>query len=421
MRKWQRLAWLPLLVMSLLVADAAHAATYKLCIKWDITMNDSGFTITSGSGQTITEDYYPWVSHEVVARNVRVRITKGSLDTTIDSGSDGCFSFSTSVSPPFTLRAFAYAKDSGNNVTRVIDSNGNTRSFVKTINPPANVWTEVHFGNFTSPWATLAAVSAYSAYRYTWGAKNKEMRVTECNTDFCNSSLVNTSLLDDGIGTIQIYDGSDTDTDRRYAKFMIAHELGHAWMRLYTGGLLEPFRNSTGLTDNTRNASACSHGSSYAMTSLEWNVIGAKEAIAHIYSADIWNHHGSNQGHFRWFDQSYDLEYNSPHLSGGYMENNCSPSSTTGKSINLDWLRFYWDWHTPFAGGNNAPMHEIRDAWYFALLADVLSNTFPGLNMKLSASNYYRRITDAMEVVRDKQAYENDYKFFDGWNGIDTN
>jgi hypothetical protein len=401
-----------------LPAEEAWSATYKLCMKWDITMNDSTFSITSGSGATVSEDYYPWVSHTVVARNVRVRITKGSLDTTIDTGSDGCFSFDTSVSPPFTIRAFAYAKDSGNNVTRVVDSQGSTRSFVKTISPPANQWTDVHFGSFTSPWATLAAVSAYSAYRHRWGATNKEMRVTECSTDFCNSSLVNTNLLPQGIGTIRIYNGSDTNTDRRYAKFMIAHELGHAWMRLYTGGLLEPWRSSTGLVDNT---SSCSDGSSYGMLSLEWNVIGAKEAIAHVYSADIWNHHGSNEGIFRWFSTTYDLEFNNPANSGGYIENNCGPSSSFGKSVNIDWLRFFWDWHTPYTASSKPPLSQIRDAWHLMLVLDVVSKVVPPLTFDLFAWNYYQRFTQAMSITVDKSSWESLYLIFDGWNGVDTN
>lgn len=399
------------------VGAEAGFATYLVCMMWDITMNDSAFTApTSG----VSEDYYPWTSHTVVARNVRVQVSGLAFNTTIDTGEDGCFAFFAPVAPPvFTIRAFAYAVDSGNNVTRVIDTVGNTRSFVKVVVLPAGFWTVVTFGNFTSPWATLAAVSAYSAYRHRWGAVGNEMRVTECFTSSCTSSLVNLSQLANGIGTIQMYDGSAGGTDWRYSKFMISHELGHAWLRLYTGGLVEPFTSLTGLVDPS---SSCSDGTGYKMDSLEWNVIGAKETVANIYSADIWNHHGSNTGVFRELGKSYDLEFNSPPINGGFIENNCSPANTFGKSVNLDWLRFYWDWHTPYGGGSKPPLQEIRDAWHLALLLDALATGNPGFaQFKLWPWNYYERMTSAMNITVDPQAWKDDWVFWAGFNGVDTN
>jgi len=90
-------------------------------------------------------------------------------------------------------------------------------------------------------------------------------------------------------------------------------------------------------------------GPSYQIDSKEWTSINFREGFAHFIAARVWNEATEN-GKFRWFGVTYDLEkWDSGNTPGGRTRNVCCTSamscasSLAGASTNQDWLLAFWD------------------------------------------------------------------------------
>ena len=73
----------------------------------------------------------------------------------------------------------------------------------------------------------------------------------------------------------------------------------------------------------------------------EFDMIGAREGFAHLIATLTFNTTTHNDGFVRWFNTTYDAEFNDPHLPGGRIRNNCFDANH-GVATNIDSLRNYW-------------------------------------------------------------------------------
>jgi hypothetical protein len=391
------------------------AGLYTLCIKWEIQLTDHGVSVDTGDGMTITEDYWsgPDANKVVTARGVRVRVTKGGFDETFDAHPrTGCFSFGHSDGGPFDVRVYAFSTDENGNHTRVRDAMDKTFSFVEVVDPPISQNTNVQVGGYTAR-ATLAAIAAYASYRANFGTSGKTIEVEESTT--CgkeggaeSSAHYDFSELDDGIAHIRIHTPIDPDCsagDHRKRKFLVTHEMGHAWMLLHT----EQSEPDTPSDLEDAQEAVCGTGPGYSAESLEWSSIGAREGMGHFYGTEVFNSHESPTAIFTWFGKGFDVEYNSPNLTGGRLFNNCTTPERCGKATNIDWLRFWWDWHTPFEPGehpNNATMRGVYDN---AITVGSLNKT-----------TYYEKFRASMAATVLVPLYREQWDSYADWNGIVT-
>src|SRR5690606_5725625 len=105
----------------------------------------------------------------------------------------------------------------------------------------------ISVGDFSAE-ATLAAVSGFAMYRTTFGVTDKVMRIRNVNTcgadvagnpnpdGGANSSAhFDDSGLATGTAYVRMHDGTRvgcSGSDHRRFKFLITHEIGHAWQLL---------------------------------------------------------------------------------------------------------------------------------------------------------------------------------------------
>jgi hypothetical protein len=413
----------------------------RVCIRWEIGLTDKGKKLQTGGGTWITEDWWsgystggtgsvaalPSPNLTVVARGVRVRLVQAGFDETFDaSPSTGCFTFTGSPGGDMTMTVYAYSTDADGNVVRIVDADEDTYSFVEAIEaPPLGMQRTWTVGDYSAR-ATMAAVAAFATYRFHYALAGKEMRIREsatCGTAGANNSSAHfdASGLDDGIARVRIHDGSGTASDgsgacdasdHRRWKFLIGHEMGHAWLLLAIGRTtFEP----NAVTTLQEPCSTCSSGSGYSIDSIEWNALSAREGAAHFYATEVWNSHDVGTAVFTWFGSPFDVEYNDPHAAGGRVGNTCDPPQPCGKATNLDWLRFWWDWHTPFVAGSKPNGARIRDVYVRAV------NDHFDADLALTRENYDFRLRAAMEAVGTPAAQRADWDSFAAWNGVASN
>ncbi|MFT3775911.1 MAG: hypothetical protein QM820_61995 [Minicystis sp.] len=369
------------------------ANVYALCIKWDIRLTDSGKQVVTTGGDTITEDYWndPGGAHVVTARGVRVRLTKGSFNQVFDTDpTTGCFTFTHPGGGPFDLRVYAYGTDANGNVTRVRDTQNKTFSFLeKGIVPVLGTPLTVTVGSQT-PRATLAAIAQFSAYRTSFGLTNKQIDIEEVNT--CGTPNGNNSSahynfgdLDDGLAHVRIHDGTGATcsaSDHRRQKFVVSHELGHAWMLLHTE-TKEPAVDTT-LADPQETACTTNTTSlGYTPNSLEWSGVGAREGMGHFYATLVWNSPSTDEAVFSFFGSPANMEVAGP--CGGSLQNVCNTPNKAGKSVNMDWARFYWHWFAPLAS-DSPSLSTMRNVYGKAITDGGLTK-----------DNYYDKLREALE------------------------
>jgi hypothetical protein len=415
--------------------DPAPADGYRLCVRWEVQVTEQGRKVDLGNGTVITEDYwhgYPKPAGNgflaggvpsntgkmvVTARGPRVLVKKdGWSHTATAHPATGCFSFTAPVEGPFTLFVFGEHHDVHGNTTIVRNRDGMQLAWSKTIDPPKGKTRLVAVGNYDSN-ATLAAISGFAMYRSAMGVTGKTIDLRPVNT--CASKGGNNSSahhrfdgLEDGIAYVRLSDGTGvgssdgepcTTSDHRRAKFIVTHEMGHAWMLLRTKSA-EP---NVDLNLESANETVCGTGSGYTPTSLEYAAVGAREGMAHFYASIVWNDTASANGVFSMFGTGRSLETFSTE-KGGRLWNSCTSTIKCGSSVIMDWALFWWDVHTPYGPGKPS----------LAKIAAIYERAIE--TGGLTRDNYYEKFEAAMHAeIADanvRQAFEN----FADWNGIAT-
>jgi hypothetical protein len=361
--------------LTLLLPVSSHAATFTFCMKWRVATTDSGRTVTLPDGSNITEDY--WASdtpqlqtaHGMLLTAHRPGLNGGVPILLWADPATGCATLTdTAGTHGYILRAYAVSNDAHSNTLRILDPLEQpyyfdvavqaTSGTAVTVPVPAN-----SFASMTADQkgiATLAAVSAFSLYRSTFGLGGKWLDIIEGAASSAHSGPgVDLSQLSHGHIRISIHKPTQEDpSDHRRMKFIVSHEMGHAWLLLNHGGGVEP--NVALDYDASADPAVCHYvandgsNDTYTIDSLEYNAVGFREGTAHFYAARVWND-PKPEGVFTWFAGNGRslARFPAGDLGGGRTFQQCvTPSRALATlcadnvTTNEDWLRFWWAWHT---------------------------------------------------------------------------
>ena len=339
---------------------------------------------------TITEDHWATDAPQLRAASgmlftvQRPGLNGGSPLLLWANPSTGCANLTdTAGTHVYVIRAYAVSTDGNNNTIRVVDPLGSPYAFDLAVQATSGVARSVPvpsnpFFPLTDDQkaiGTLAAISAFSAYRSTFGVSGKRMDIIEGEASSAHSGPdVDLSQLSHGYIRISIHKPSHDDpTDHRTMKFIVSHEMGHAWLLLNHGGGVEP--NVELDYDASIDPDACHYvdddgsDSTYTISSLKYNAVGFREGAAHFYAARVWND-ANPEGVFTWFggDGRSLARLADPDPGGGRTFQRCvtpaRPLATLcadNVTTNEDWLRFWWAWHTRTSPA--VPTTTIRDVY----------------------------------------------------------
>ncbi len=406
-------------------ASTALAANYTICIRWHIDTVDScdnaGCGIPFGANAGGHEDYYQDCNNEcdVIARGVRVRLVAGGYDVTHNANADGCFSFTGSPTT-YNMTIYGFSTNSNGAIVRIHDdpfdfsppTYGKTYSIAygfvtPTPNPSQNVYDAPL--NVDRKWTAMAALG-FSLYRWADVIDDYEIHAgmeetncvgssahyNNCGSGYANGSCDSNANITDGRHFLKFgaLVGSMCPQPQSMMKFVVSHELGHAAAALHYGWRTGSVDGGEPGTDygNTIAANSCGlGGTSYSISSKEYDNIGFREGFAHFVSAGIWNDLDA-EGVFR-FGGSHDLErygFGAGLGSGGHLENECD-GNYLNRSTNEDWMRFFWDFYT-YGHPINCPEYPDHRTM-MDLYAEV--RLIGGLN----AYNYFETIQDAADQI----------------------
>jgi hypothetical protein len=377
---------------------SAEAATYTTCIRWQAQTLDSGF-----GEDRISFANAPSV---ITAYGVRIEVSKGGWSDTLDtSPTSGCVTWSSgALTPPFSVRVYAYVEDSNDNAIRYHDAGddafgtypGATYSaLVTNYVPSTTAATYVDVGSGNPIYTAMATASMVS--RYYPGFTTTGTQIHMADSISCGGS----SSLHCGTGPSCLYANGDTyvrlslptcagSSDHRRRKFITAHELGHA-----RADLVQEQQEAN--VDDDLASGTCNDGSGYSMTSREWDSVGLREGHAHFVAAWTFNSSSETDGFMRWFDTTFNIESNTPELAGGFIENNCG-GMTNGQTTNLDVVRLFWDWGTPVGGPGRATRSEIAEIYSDMVVEEPASNGYWDTYYDLAGDIVAADVHDALQT-----------------------
>jgi hypothetical protein len=310
---------------------------YNMCFRWPVSLIDAGFGESYGVDPTD-----PWR-----ARGGRVTITQAG-QTLFDDFLDGwgCTGdFIANGGADFTIIGYSQARVAGNDLI-VRDAAQQIRSFaIANASPHANQAPMYVFPEIAAV-SNLLAVSAYTMQNFNGGMTGRS--ITANNRCRLGGNQCCNCAADDAIWV--------TSADR---KFLIGHELGHRLLSLYIGN----YDNNVGFDlfpGTNAGAAQCDTNTQHSMWSMENESGAAMEGWAHFVAVAVFNDPtGPNPGAIiRYWsagtDTTVDVEDGPTGGAAQYFDTVCPTVQTTAKlSVQLDWLRHWWDYHTN-AGANVA-------------------------------------------------------------------
>lgn len=419
----------------------AGAYSYSTCVKFLIETVDSSIGIPNGPNAGGTEDYYQNANdgRDVIARGVAVRIWHADSWQTYNADpTSGCFDWSHDETSDFFMRVYGKSTDEAGNYVRIHDDPtdfsdypGDTYAWdFADVTPTNGAVNTFYVGGYDSEW-TAMAVLAFGLYRYHSGLSGKAFHAGIDNANSGKSSAhfdSSNSFITSGRHYLNF--GNNGGTPQTRAKFIVAHELGHAVAALYYGGHDdainggEPSPNYDHDDGDDPQSNCGQGGTSYSISSKEWNNVGFREGFAHFIAAKIFNTKDT-EGTFTW-GSAHDLErYNSggSNNSGGRLENQCCPAAVAGcaaswdsAGTNEDWLRFFWDFYTNTSDSCSAQPSKTD-------MLRLYRQT--RLNGGLTSTNYF----DKMRAAAEDEDLEDDmteclrttrFDFYAAHNGIDN-
>jgi len=389
----------------------ANNGEWEFCMRWTYSSIDSGFG----------EDYYQQGMY-MKARGMKVVVDHAnwaSPQTFYASKDNGCFTFPSTENMGFKVSIFAEARLGSNDDitlqtsdTKAQAYNDEIATWHQVVNPgglPRRIYlqseaaeesTLMGFGSFIFHWVDSHTSPSLSG--------PKKLRLVTDNPT-CEGSCQPDDFVEMKPG----------DSNR---KFLVGHEVGH-WIHRKWAGTLGLAAGAYG--DDGGGAFCAFNGvGSHAMRSRETAAGAFVEGFAHYLSALAWNDHDETEGWFKYYKEiaglayedfqadnwMVDLEGDGPDPSGGvsaWMENQCSPID--GHSVEMDWLRFFWDYRTVSAVLTPRPTHhEIFDHIRYT------RNAYGWGNL-----NAYDRLRQAIDDAELDQVHETRWEVFAGINGID--
>lgn len=425
-----------LIGMSVLLPCVSEADdTFTFCLKWRVETTDSGRTVTLPEGGEITEDH--WATDKAkdrTAHGVLFTVSRAGFNNDLPlaifaNPKTGCGSFTDAIgSHVYLVRAYTISMDASSNLIQVVSASGLPFGFDQMVQAGPGTTNLPSFprASFGIPLsedakarATLAAVTAFSAYRLNFGLVGKRMDIAEGPASSAHGSGAYLDALGDGYIKIVIKVPSPADNrDDRRMKFIVGHEMGHAWLLLHHAKGKEPAVDLTYDASGYAGAGCFYEAKdsdqkdqTYTIDSLEYNSVGFREGSAHFYAARVWNN-PEPEGVFTWFGNSvYSLaRYDNPDLGGGRTFQGCGekpPICSDNLTTNQDWMRFWWAWHT--TGAKPVTTTTIRN---------VYDKTLD--NGGLEKDNYRQMLGAAvLESVRDGNQ-KLAFSLLADWHGISS-
>ncbi len=350
--------------LALTVSERPDSDRWQFCLRWEYDSIDSGFG----------EDYYTSGSL-MNTRGARVEIDHpnwGAPKSFFTNKNTGCVEFNATENSGFTVTIWAEARLGANsNITiRAFPTKAaaalapNDPPFWQFTADPLGVPRTVYYENEPSPESDLIAFSSYIFHRVDSmcapGLPGPEfLRVVNDNPD-C-----------DGGGSCQSGNFVEIEAGVTNRKFLVGHEVGHWLHYQWTNGQTGLYSHSW--DENSGDADCAYAGvGDHAMRSKEWAAGAFGEGLAHFVSAVAWNNTSSTSAWFKYYkevaDPAYadfaadnwqlDVEGVGVAPSGGvsnWMSTMCFVND--GYSVEMDWLRFYWDYLT----NAGAPKPTIGD------------------------------------------------------------
>ncbi len=364
---------------------------WQFCLRWVYDSIDSGFG----------EDYYT-SGRLMIARGVRVQIKHPNWVNSLSffaNKNTGCIEFNATENTGFIVTMWAEARlgDNNNLFVRAFPTklaaaqNPTEPPFWQFTADPGGVARTVYYQNELAEESNLVAFASYIVQRIDSqcapglpGPEN--LRVVSDNPD-CNlgGSCQNGNY-------VQIAPGSTT------RKFLVGHEVGH-WLHYQWTSGSPGFYNHSWDGDSGDADCAFVGVGSHAMRSKEYSVGAFGEGFAHFLSTLAWNSSASTTAWFKYYkevgDPAYadfaadnwqlDVEGIGGAPSGGvsdWMGSMCPVND--GYSVEMDWLRFYWDYLTN-AGVPKPNIRKILEHVQFTRDAHPWFNTFAAYDKMLEA------------------------------------
>lgn len=335
-----------------ITTQVASNESWEFCMRWIYQSVDSGFG----------EDHYT-SGYLMKARGMKVKVDHANWAQPkwfTASDDNGCFSFEADENTGFVVTAFAEASlgENGGITIRSFDeidqAVANDPDSVKQWTFVANPGGEprrVYYQNEPGPHSDLMA---FGSFCFHWVDHQTQPRLAGP----LDLQLVRESGSCAGSCQSMLQVRIQPGTEKR--KFLVGHEVGHWLHRWWTNNQLGLFVNSYHANSGDAPCAFVGVGN-HAMRSKEYATGAFVEGFAHYLSALAWNDHGQKDGWFKYYKEvdapayadlaadewRVDLEGAGQNPAGGvsaWMENMCSVHD--GHSVEMDWLRFYWDYRT---------------------------------------------------------------------------
>ncbi len=436
----RRLLSLAAAAAALTAAHTAHATPYTVCVRFDIETADS-----AASTDSLREDYFLDADEgrSVPAYGVYINLYRNGQSITggnvITDPSTGCYTYNGTLSGPVTMRVYARARDSHDNYVRIHNGGvddlssypGQTYSILTDeFSLAPFVHNNIDVGSGSARW-TMMASAAFTLLRFNAGNYDTAIHIAEDRTFDCfNSSSWNNSSddnsndwVDDGRAYIRIKQRRHIgcSAEGRNYKFLIAHEMGHALLRMHAGAVEGPQADDFPYSALVSNpvADCISNGDdgpddSYHLNSVEWGSRALKEGFADFVSAKVFNNRAAT-GRFIRFGQEIDLEYAPIHAPGGRLVNTCLIPSSNGWGLGIrsDWLRFLWDWYSSNVCSPTPTRVDVMDIF------STMMNAHQDGTRPYTDSTAYGAALDAMYAQGFSSCLEADFREDACWNGVD--
>lgn len=336
---------------------------WEFCMRWVYESIDSGFgedyytsgTLMKARGMKVQVDHDNWAQPQVFFAN----------------DINGCFSFTSQENSGFLITVFAEAKlGAGDDIiVRTFDTAGlasandpdTVEKWMFTANPGGQP-RRVYYENEGSDESNLMA---FGSFAFHW----VDSHTSPGLQGKLYLKLVTSNFNCPGTGSCQIDDTVRMKPGDSNRKFLVAHEVGHWIHRWWTNDKLGLLQGSYS-ANSTDLDCAYLAGLAHAMRSKEYSSGAFVDGFAHFLAALAWNNHNQQNGTFKYYkeiqDPAYadmaanqyrvDLEGIGGNPIGGisnWMANMCTVHD--GHSVEMDWLRFYWDYRTN--AGVSKPTH----------------------------------------------------------------
>lgn len=346
--------------------------SYETCALFRTQTTDSGIPVGAGPNKGGVEDYFKgWnVGQDVPAYGARVVMSQGSWSQSYDADPlTGCFTWKTERTGSFNMKVYAFSRNARGNYARVHNDVNDFSALPGTaywnyftgFKPVNGGKSYIAAGNYSSEF-TAAAIMGFVLRRLgNLGPKDAhfEMAIDNKAPDAKGENGAyssahwgqSNSFITEGRHYLRVANIGATRQSQE--KFVVAHEMGHAFAAVYYGSFDGAKNGSEPKTGDYAHpvgaGNGCGMADLYSIGSEEWNSVLFREGFAHFLSAFTWNNQ-EEEGSFDWLGSHHDLERYSNGAglaSGGRLENVCAtPETYANAGTNEDWMLFFWDYFT---------------------------------------------------------------------------